>query len=145
MKTDEITVMWQEDVYINRDNLIMESLKVPQLHSKYYNILIMEQKLLRTMEQKVEQFEYKKWLYYQGKLDKSDLDELGWKQCDLKFLKTDVQKVVGADEDVGRYRIQLSLQKDKVKFLESILDSIVKRSFLLGHAIEMHKLEYGVV
>ena len=38
MNLDEIQEMWQRDAVIDPDNLHDESLKIPQLHSKYYTI-----------------------------------------------------------------------------------------------------------
>ena len=38
MNLDEIQEMWQRDSVIDPDNLHDESLKIPQLHSKYYTI-----------------------------------------------------------------------------------------------------------
>ena len=38
MNLDEIQEMWQRDAVIDPDNLHDESLKIPQLHAKYYTI-----------------------------------------------------------------------------------------------------------
>ena len=38
MNLDEIQEMWKRDSVIDPDNLHDESLKIPQLHSKYYTI-----------------------------------------------------------------------------------------------------------
>jgi hypothetical protein len=38
MNLDEIQEMWQRDSVIDPDNLHDESLKIPQLHAKYYTI-----------------------------------------------------------------------------------------------------------
>mgnify|MGYP000412405510 CR=1 FL=1 len=38
MNLDEVQEMWQRDSVIDPDNLHDESLKIPQLHSKYYTI-----------------------------------------------------------------------------------------------------------
>ena len=46
---DKIQSMWQEDCKIDIDNMHEESIKVPQLHSKYHEILN-NLILLRTKE-----------------------------------------------------------------------------------------------
>ena len=38
MNLDKIQEMWERDAVIDPDNLHDESLKIPQLHSKYYTI-----------------------------------------------------------------------------------------------------------
>jgi len=39
MDLEKIQEMWQKDSQIDPDNLHDESLKIPQLHSKYYTII----------------------------------------------------------------------------------------------------------
>jgi len=38
MNIDEIQTLWEQDSKIDPDNLHTESIKIPSLHSKYYNI-----------------------------------------------------------------------------------------------------------
>ena len=38
MNLDEIQEMWERDATIDPDNLHDESLKIPQLHAKYYTV-----------------------------------------------------------------------------------------------------------
>ena len=38
MNINEIQSMWKDDSFVDPDNLHLESLKIPQLHSKYYEI-----------------------------------------------------------------------------------------------------------
>ena len=38
MNLDQIQEMWERDAVIDPDNLHDESLKIPQLHSKYYTL-----------------------------------------------------------------------------------------------------------
>ena len=40
MDLDKIQEMWQKDAVIDPDNLHDESLKIPQLHSKYIRCII---------------------------------------------------------------------------------------------------------
>ena len=50
---DKIQSMWQEDCKIDIDNMHEESIKVPQLHSKYHEILN-NLILLRTKAHKIQ-------------------------------------------------------------------------------------------
>ena len=38
MNLEQIQEMWEKDSHIDPDNLHDESLKIPQLHSKYYTL-----------------------------------------------------------------------------------------------------------
>ena len=40
MNLEQIQEMWEKDSHIDPDNLHDESLKIPQLHSKYYTQFI---------------------------------------------------------------------------------------------------------
>ena len=50
---DKIQSMWQEDCKIDIDNMHEESIKIPQLHSKYHEMLN-NLILLRTNAQKIQ-------------------------------------------------------------------------------------------
>ena len=66
---DEIQMMWKEDSEINIDDLHNESLRVPVLHSKYYEIynnitLLRKQALINYKTKKLERSNF-----YNGKAD----------------------------------------------------------------------------
>ena len=66
---DKIQSMWQEDCKIDIDNMHEESIKVPQLHSKYHEILN-NLILLRTKAQKIQKsVRHQRYEYYSGKAD----------------------------------------------------------------------------
>ena len=63
---DKIQSMWQEDCKIDIDNMHEESIKVPQLHSKYHEILN-NLILLRTKAQKIQKsVRHERYEYYSG-------------------------------------------------------------------------------
>ncbi len=66
---DKIQSMWQEDCKIDIDNMHEESIKVPQLHSKYHEILN-NLILLRTKAQKIQKsVRHERYEYYSGKAE----------------------------------------------------------------------------
>ena len=66
---DKIQSMWQEACKIDIDNMHEESIKVPQLHSKYHEILN-NLILLRTKAQKIQKsVRHERYEYYSGKAD----------------------------------------------------------------------------
>ena len=66
---DTIQKMWREDAQIDPDNLHTESLKIPILHSKYYelynNILLLRKK----SEQQRKNIRHERYEYFSGKAD----------------------------------------------------------------------------
>lgn len=143
MKLDDILDLWNEDARIDRYNLIDESLKIPLLQSKYYQIYMNEKRLLVREQENYKNYEMAKSFYYMGKLDKEELKTRGWEQFNLQIPKTDIPKIVESDQEVIDKKIKISEQSEKVKFVEAILQSIHQRSFNLKNAIEVMKFEAG--
>ena len=66
---DKIQSMWQEDCKIDIDSMHEESIKIPQLHSKYHEMLN-NLILLRTNAQKIQKsVRHERYEYYSGKAD----------------------------------------------------------------------------
>ena len=66
---DKIQSMWQEDCKIDIDSMHEESIKIPQLHSKYHEMLN-NLILLRTNAQKIQKsVRHQRYEYYSGKAD----------------------------------------------------------------------------
>jgi len=61
MNIEEIMKLWEEDTNIDKTEIGDEAIKVPKLHSKYYNILIKEKLLLRKLEAEMKQLKLDKY------------------------------------------------------------------------------------
>ena len=61
MNLEKIQEMWQNDSVIDPDNLHDESLKIPQLHSKYYTVY---NTIVLLREKALDQ--YKRWENFTG-------------------------------------------------------------------------------
>jgi hypothetical protein len=143
MDIETIKKMVAEDMEIDDLNLDLESLKTPQLHSKYLNILHDESLVLHkaTIEQK--ELRRLKWEYYLGKLDQETLDEKGWQPFGLKILRTDIDVYLESDKDLLRLEARVYYLKEKVKYIESVLQSIGRRGWDIKSAIEWKKFMSG--
>ena len=144
MDIEEIQTLWSADSKIDDLELDLESLKIPQLHSKYMNILNAENRILYKMSQTQKMLERDKLEYYLGKMCKEDLEERGWEELSLKILRADVPRYIDADRDVIRHLIQMADQKDKVVLLRSIIESINSRSFIINNAIRWKQFTNGM-
>lgn len=140
MNLDEIQLLWEEDSKIDPDNLHNESIKIPSLHSKYYNIYN-NIVLLKKMEQnKYKILKKKKWLYYSGKADPEIYRE---NPFDHKVLKPDIDKYLDADEDIIRIASKLDYYQTMLSFIDSILKTILNRTYQIKNAIEFMKFTAG--
>lgn len=135
MNFDDIKLMWEKDSKIDDTELDTESLKIPQLHSKYLNlysdyILIKEK---TESEQKI--IIRQLWEYYSGKGDEP---------FDIKLLKQDVPMYIEADEKYQRITNKLRYYTVITNFLKEVLSNINNRSYAIKNTIEWRKFLNGI-
>jgi hypothetical protein len=61
-----------------------------------------------------------------------------------KILKNEVQMFIDADKEIIDLTLRISLQKEKVDFVESIIRMIQNRNFSLKTALDFEKFKNGV-
>lgn len=143
MKLEDIQNMWVNDSQIDRTELGEESLRIPQLHSKYYNLFSAERMSLRKMEQEYKELYRTKHEYYNGTLSEDELKTNGWEPFQLRILKSDISIYLQSDKDLGRAELRMELQKEKVEFLESIIKNLPARGYQINAAIAWEKFKVG--
>lgn len=144
MKLEEIQSLWDKDSTINRVELGDESLKIPQLHSKYYKIYSDERMALRRLEYQYYNLKMKKYEYYNGTISEEDLKERGWEPNPLKILKADIPMYIESDHDIVAIQTKIDMQKEKVEFVESIIKSFTTRGYQIKAAIDWAKFQVGL-
>ena len=144
MKLDELRRMAERDSVVDDTALDIESLKIPQLHNKYMNILMECKFDLSKIERDYRSLKRIKWEYYTGKMDQDSLDKLEWEPFQLNILKADIEKYLSSDEDLSLIRLRLSYTKEKVDYLESVIKIISNRQWNIRSAIDWRKFLNGV-
>ena len=138
---DKIQSMWQEDCKIDIDNMHEESIKIPQLHSKYHEILN-NLILLRTNAQKIQKsVRHERYEYYSGKAD----PEVYEKEPFPKKVrdKDALIRYMDADERVSESNLKVEYYKVMINYTESILKQISNRTYQIKNSIEWHKFQAG--
>jgi hypothetical protein len=143
MKIDELHQLWETDCNIDRSELGEESLRIPQLHSKYFKLFSNERLLLRKLESDYNTLFTLKSEYYNGTISEEDLKANGWEPFLLKILKTDVQMYMRSDPDLAKIQLRIDMQNEKVEFLESIIKSLPARGYQIKSAIDWVKFTHG--
>lgn len=143
MDIDSIKKMVEQDMKIDDLNLDLEALRTPQLHGKYLNILHEESLVLHKNLIQQKELRRLKWEYYLGKLDQETLDEKGWQPFGLKILRTDIDVYLESDKDLLCLEARIHYLKEKVKYLESVLQAIGRRGWDIKSAIEWKKFMSG--
>ena len=144
MKLEDIRVMVETDLKLNETELDIESMRIPQIHGKYLNLLFDERLMLKRHEADYSVMKRLKWEYYGGKMNQEQLDELGWEQFDLKILRQDLDKYLESDNDLVEISMKVVYQKEKVSYLDSIVKAIASLQWNIRNAIEWKKFIHGV-
>jgi hypothetical protein len=140
MNIDEIQTLWEEDSKLDPDNLHNESIKIPSLHSKYYKIYNNILLLKKMEESKFKILKKEKWLYYSGKAE----PEVYIKNpFDHKVLKNDLDKYMDADDEIIKSVSKLDYYQSMLSYLDSILKTILNRTYQIKNAIEFMRFTAG--
>ena len=142
MGLDEIMEMWAKDSEIDRTELGEESLRIPQLHSKYYKMFSQERLRLRKMESELKSLKLDKYEFYtQGPTEDTPPE---WRLPPRgMLLKADVPMYMEADKDIIDLTLKVSYQQEKVDYLEGAVKSLVNRNWNIRNAIEWHRFTHG--
>lgn len=145
MNLEELKNSITKDSQIDSTELGIESLKIPQIHSKYLNILTDLKLLLTKQQQDYAVLKLRKWKIYTGKASQEELDH--WKEdpFDLDILRTDVDKFIDADKSLNDLKAKISLTEVKVKTIEEFLKALNNRNFSIKSAIDWQKMMNGIV
>lgn len=141
--TDDINEMWSKDCKIDEANLVQESKRIPELHSKYYNLFFKEALRVRKLKSDLKELERAKTEYYNGTMCEEDLKELGWKPNPLKILRNDIDKYLQSDKDIINLSLKIALHEEKANYIESIIRQINNRNFIIKNMIDMIKFQSG--
>jgi len=141
MNLDKIQEMWQTDSVIDPDNLHDESLKIPQLHSKYYTVYNTITLLREKARTQYNQVKLERYNYYTGKAEPEVYAE---DPFPYKVREKDaIQRHLEADERLITIDMKIRYYDATLKFLEEIIKNISNRTFQIKNSIEWHKFQAG--
>ena len=143
MKLEDIQILWENDCEIDRTELGEESLKISQLHSKYFKLYSSERLLLKKLDKDYKELYRTKFEYYNGVLSHDELKQQGWEPFSLKVLKSDLHIYVVSDRDITNFQLKIDMQKEKIDFLENIIKSLNTRGYQIKSAIDWEKFKVG--
>ena len=144
MNLENLKELITKDSQIDSTELGIESLKIPQIHSKYLTILADVKLLLTKQQNDLAVLKLRKWKIYTGKASQEELESWGEEPSDLTLLKSDVEQFVEADPKVIDLKSKISVTEVKLKMVEEFIKALNNRNFTIKSAIEWHKLMNGV-
>ena len=134
--------MWEKDSKIDPDNLHTESLNIPCLHAKYFELYNTIFLLRKKAEQQRKNIRHERYEYFSGKADPEVYVEnpFGKKIRD----KDTMQKYLDADEKLSNCSLKIDYYETMLVYLESILKVIQNRTFQIKNAIEFMRFNSGL-
>ena len=134
--------MWNEDSKIDPDNLHTESLNIPVLHSKYYDIYNTLMLLRKKAEQQRKNIRRERYEYFSGKaepevyIDNPFPKKIRDKETMQKYLDADT-KLSGVSLKIEYYEVML-------RFIEEILKQITNRTYQIKNSIDFMRFSSGL-
>jgi hypothetical protein len=141
MNLDEIQEMWKRDSVIDPDNLHDESIKIPQLHAKYYTIYNTITLLKERARETYNRVKLERYNYYTGKADPEvyEQEPFPYKVRD----KDALQRHMDADEKLNKIDVKIRYYDVMLRFLEDIIKTISNRTYQIKNSIEWHRFQAG--
>jgi hypothetical protein len=141
MNLETIQEMWQKDSVIDPDNLHDESLKIPQLHSKYYTLYNTISLLRERARETYNKVRLERYNYYSGKAPAEVYVEepFPYKVRD----KDALQRHLDADKKLNEIDLKVRYYNVMLKFLEDIIKMISNRSYQIKNSIEFMQFTSG--
>ena len=116
MNLDKIQEMWERDAVIDPDNLHDESLKIPQLHSKYYTVYNTVTLLREKARDQYSKIKLERYNYYTGKAPAEAYVE---EPFPYKVREKDaIQRHLDADDRLTKIDLKIRYYDATLKFLE---------------------------
>ena len=138
--------MWKDDCEISRNDLAESSRLTPTLHAKYLEILSTTKLNMKRAEFQQKTLLKNKWLYYNGKMDQSELEAFGWDPDPfqgLKVLKGEMEYYYDADPEIQKSEEKIQYLKTIVDTLSEIVENIKWRHQTIGNMIKWRQFESG--
>ena len=133
--------MWEKDSHIDPDNLHDESLKIPQLHSKYYTVYNTITLLRERARETYSKVKLERHNYYTGK---APVEVYAEEPFPYKIREKDaLQRYLEADDKLNTIDMKIRYYDVQLKFLEEIIKTIANRTYQIKNAIEWQKFQAG--
>ena len=139
---EAIQEMWEKDAKIDRDNLHEESLNIPSLHAKYFELYNTIFLLRKKAEQQRKNIRHERYEYFSGKASPEVYVEnpFGKKIRD----KDTMTKYLDADEKLSHASLKIDYYDTMLVYLESILKQITNRTYQIKNANEFMRFNAGL-
>ena len=139
---DTIQKMWEQDSKIDIDNLHTESLNVPILHSKYFDLYNTILLLIKKAEQQRKKVRHERYEYFTGKADPEVYLENPFPKK-IRDKET-LQGYLDSDDKLSQIVLKIEYYETMLQYIDSILKMIANRTYQIKNSIDFLKFQSGL-
>jgi hypothetical protein len=139
---DTIQKMWEQDSKIDIDNLHTESLNIPILHSKYFDLYNTINLLKKKAEQQKKKIRHERYEYFTGKADPDVYLENPFPKK-IRDKET-LQGYLDSDEKLSQVVLKIEYYETMLSYIDSILKMISNRTYQIKNSIDFLRFQSGL-
>ncbi len=145
---EQILDHWKKDCEIDDVELDKSSRDTPKLHAKYVELLSQAKLQKHRKEMEFKKLLKDKFMWYNGKMDKTTMDEKGWEYDPFdgltKPMKSDMDYFYESDPQIQTLQSQIEYWKTVIDTLSDIVSNITWRHQTIGNMIKWRQFTSGV-
>lgn len=145
---EQILDNWKKDCEIDDVELDKSSRETPKLHAKYVELLSQAKLQKHRKEMEFKKLLKDKFMWYNGKMDKTTMDEKGWEYDPFdgltKPMKSDMDYFYESDPQIQTIQSQIEYWKTVIDTLSDIVSNITWRHQTIGNMIKWRQFTSGV-
>ena len=142
MTLQDLISAWEKDAPINDTEPAKELLRIPSLHAKYVQQVVLHNFALKAKSANFYRMRKLKNDYYMGRMSQEELKKLGWEPFQF-VLKQDITNYMDADEDLIKIKGQMASHEEASKLAEMIVRELNARTYQLRSYIEWQRFIGG--
>ena len=139
---DTIQKMWEKDSKIDIDNLHTESLNIPVLHAKYFDLYNTINLLKKKAEQQKKNIRHERYEYFTGKADPDTYIENPFPKK-IRDKET-LQGYLDSDERLSQVSLKVDYYDTMILYVDSILKMISNRTYQIKNSIDYMRFQSGL-
>jgi hypothetical protein len=145
---EQVLEQWKIDCAIDDMELDKSSRETPKLHAKYLELLSLSKLQKSRKEQEFKRLLKDKFMWYNGKMDRVQMDEKGWDydpyQGLTKPMKSDMDYWYDSDPQIQQVQAQIDYWKTMIDTLSDILSNVTWRHQTIANMIKWRQFTSGV-
>lgn len=144
---EQILEHWKKDCEIDDLELDKSSRETPKLHAKYIDLLTQAKLQKSRKEYEFKSLLKNKFMWYNGKMDKTKMDELGWDYDPFdgltKPMKSDMDYFYDSDPEIQKAQSAIDYWKTVIDTLTEIVSNITWRHQTISNMIKWRQFTSG--